>query len=266
MTAGRSSSRGSGWSAGSRTSRPGTASRAYAVAAGALHAHGRRRRDAPSAAAALRRRRTTARPTPARSPRRSPAPAAWGVLLVRKGGFAVARLAGHGLVGAPRSGSGTCRAAPRPAARASSGSPGGATTRPGRPTRRPPSTPHRHPRPGRLDRAGLRRGPAGRRAGARRPAAAPAGRLRVEPWLAVPDPRRAVLDQAVLDAGYGGGDGDRTGPERAYSSAARASTWPGTPMDGSWAGSPSRWRSGSWRWPVSATRTGSWTWAAGRVR
>ena len=27
------------------------------------------------------------------------------------------------------------------------------------------------------------------------------GALRVEPWLAVPDPRRAVLDQAVLDAG-----------------------------------------------------------------
>jgi hypothetical protein len=27
------------------------------------------------------------------------------------------------------------------------------------------------------------------------------GRLRVEPWLAVPDPRRSVLDQAVLDAG-----------------------------------------------------------------
>ena len=25
--------------------------------------------------------------------------------------------------------------------------------------------------------------------------------LRVDPWLAVPDPRRAVLDQAVLDAG-----------------------------------------------------------------
>ena len=25
--------------------------------------------------------------------------------------------------------------------------------------------------------------------------------LRVEPWLAVPDPRRAVLDQAVADGG-----------------------------------------------------------------
>ena len=40
-----------------------------------------------------------------------------------------------------RSDSATCRAAPRPAGRASSGSPGGATTRRGRRTRRPPTTP-----------------------------------------------------------------------------------------------------------------------------
>ena len=40
----------------------------------------------------------------------------------------------------PRSASGTCRVAPRPAGRASSGSPGAATTRRGRPTRRRPTT------------------------------------------------------------------------------------------------------------------------------
>ena len=92
----------------------------------------------------------------------------WGVLLVRKGGFAVARLAGSGW-SSTRSGSGTCRAGPRRAARASSGSPGAGTTRRGRPTRRPPTTPRGSS--GRARRARDRGRPPGGRGGAGRPAA-----------------------------------------------------------------------------------------------
>ena len=103
----------------------------------------------------------------------------------------------------PRSASGTCRAGPRPAGRASSGSPGAATTRPGRPTRRPPTTPRGSSATARGLAGRHRRRPRGRRRGARRPAAA--ARLGVVgPWLAVPDPRRGVLEQAVRGRGHRG--------------------------------------------------------------
>ena len=91
--------------------------------------------------AALRRRRTTDRPTGCL--RRG------GRAAASRGGCCSSARAASRSPGWPapswsrtRSGSATCRAAPRRAARASSGSPGGATTRRGRPTRRPPTTPY----------------------------------------------------------------------------------------------------------------------------
>ena len=95
--------------------------------------------------------------------------------------------------------SGTCRAARRPGDSRSSASPGAATTRRGRPTRRPPTTPRGSSAstPGDLPVV----------TGGDRPAVAEVladPRLRgvrvVEPWLAVADPRRAVLERAVVDA------------------------------------------------------------------
>ena len=99
----------------------------------------------------------------------------------------------------PRSGSGTCRAAPRPAGRASSASPGAATTRRARPTRPPPTTP---PGSSAACRAARWSSPAAttRRSTRCWPTPGCAGSSVAGPWLAVPDPRRAVLEQAVADA------------------------------------------------------------------
>ena len=126
-------------------------------------------------------------------------PDRWGVLLVRKGGFAIARLHGAARSSSPRSGSATSRAGPRPAVRASNGSPDVGTTRPASPTRQPPGTP-RGSSPEPL--AALVCG--GDRTAVEQVLEDPrlqhlAG-VRVDPWLAVPDPRRAVLEQAVADA------------------------------------------------------------------
>ena len=65
-------------------------------------------------------------------------PADWGVLLVRKGGFAMARLSGT-TTGESKRGSATSRAGPRPVVSRSSASRGVATTRPGRRTRPRPA-------------------------------------------------------------------------------------------------------------------------------
>ena len=126
------------------------------------------------------------------------APAQWGVLLVRKGGFAVARLEGerHGRVqgrAAARPGPHQGRWAEPAALRPTPRQPGAPGLRGGRRPRR--ADPGRAaPRLAGRDRGRPRRG--GRGAG--RPGL---DRLVVVgPWLAVPDPRRAVLEQAVADA------------------------------------------------------------------
>ena len=96
-----------------------------------------------------------------------------------------------------RSASGTCRGGPRPAGRASSGSPDAGTTRRGRPTRRPRTMP-----PGSSAghaTAGGRRRPCRGRGGAGGPAVAP--RRRGRAVAAGAGPRRGVLEQAVRDAG-----------------------------------------------------------------
>ena len=101
-----------------------------------------------------------------------------------------------------RSGSGTCRGGPRPAVRASSGSPGDATTRHAAPTRprRTTRTASWSPSSG-----GSRRSSAVGTGGAvdavlADPRLRGLAERRTEPWLAVPDPRRQVLDQAIADA------------------------------------------------------------------
>ena len=123
------------------------------------------------------------------------APPAWGVLLVRKGGFAVARLAGERR-SSRRSASDTSRAAPRRAASRSSASPGGATTRPARRTpQRPTTLPGSSPVSGPLVIGGDHSAADAVLADPRL-----AGLDVVGPWLAVPDPKRAVLEAAIRDA------------------------------------------------------------------
>ena len=122
-------------------------------------------------------------------------PGEWGVLLVRKGGFAVARLRGTGLVEhkiGQRHVQGRTKAGGQSQQRFA--------RRRDNQARQAYEAAAEHAAriltgvgPGR-DRGRPRRG----RGGADRPAAGAA--TVVEPWLAVPDPRRAVLDQAVLDA------------------------------------------------------------------
>ncbi len=122
------------------------------------------------------------------------APTAWGVLLVRKGGFAVARLAGSALVEhkiGQRHVQGRTKA-------------GGQSQQ--RFARRRDNQ-ARAAYEAAADHAAriLRPGPVvvgGDRSAVDEVLADPrlSGLTVVEPWLAVPDPRRAVLDQAVLDA------------------------------------------------------------------
>jgi hypothetical protein len=121
-------------------------------------------------------------------------PGEWGVLLVRKGGFAVARLEGPGMVEhkiGQRHVQGRTKAGGQSQQRFA--------RRRGNQARQAYEAAADHAarilRPGRLV------------AGGDRPAVEEVladprlrGLLVVEPWLAVPDPRRAVLDQAIADA------------------------------------------------------------------
>ena len=130
---------GAGASAGWTTSSPGTARPSC-----------RRRRTADRSRggrldvrgqAALRHGRTTGRLILLRSRRRAPRPRLGGA--ARPQGRVRDRPAGGGARSSSRrSASDTSRAAPRPAARASSGSRDAGTTRPALPTRRPPGTPN----------------------------------------------------------------------------------------------------------------------------
>ena len=179
-------------SAGWRTSRPATAPRRTTSAT--ARCSGRPTTGRRSRPGCRSTRRTTARrrPRPSRPPsrRRGSGACCWSARAASPWpGWRARRWS------STRSGSGTCRDGPRRAARASSGSPGVATTRRDRPTRPPPTTP----------RGSSRRGPlvtGGDHVAVDEVLADP--RLRtftvVEPWLPVPDPRRAVLDQAIRDA------------------------------------------------------------------
>ena len=173
---------------------------------GATDAGARRRRAAtgsprtgrPSVRGCRSPRRTTGRRSRLRSPPRRRCPQDWGVLLVRKGGFAVARLergTHRRLQGrpAPRAGPHQGRR-PEPAAfRPTPRQPGA----PGLRGRRRPRRPH----PRRPRRPGGHRGrPHGGRGGARRPAPAPAGaqptcgwrsRTRAAPCSRTPSATRA---------------------------------------------------------------------------
>lgn len=122
------------------------------------------------------------------------APGSWGVLLVRKGGFAVARLEGPRMVEhkiGQRHVQGRTKAGGQSQQRFA--------RRRGNQARQAYEAAADHA--ARILRSGLLV------AGGDRPAVEEVlgdqrlrGLVVVEPWLAVPDPRRAVLDQAIVDA------------------------------------------------------------------
>ena len=156
------------------------------------------------------------------------APPDWGVLLVRKGGFAVARLAGERLVASKvgqRHVQGRTKA-------------GGQSQQ--RFARRRDNQ-ARQAYEAAADHAarilGEHAGDLPVVTGGDRPAVAEVladPRLRgvrvVEPWLAVADPRRAVLDRAVADAVAA----QRRGPQRLNTRALGPSRWPGAGVAWTW--------------------------------
>ncbi len=136
-------------------------------------------------------------PIPLRSPRLRSAPGQWGVLLVRKGGFAVARLSGPEIVESKvgqRHVQGKTKAGGQSQQRFA--------RRRDNQARQAYEAAADHA--ARILTGHLAALVCGGDRGAvdavlEDPRLKTAAAVRVEPWLAVPDPRRAVLEQAVAD-------------------------------------------------------------------
>ena len=185
-----------GWDAGWTTSSPGTARPSSAVVAGRLTG---RAADGSTFEAARPFAKSYDGPAdPAAFAASCTPPDRWGVLLVRKGGFAIARLRGEQIV---ESKVGQRHVQGRTKA-------GGQSQQRFSRRRDNQARAAYEAAAGHAER--ILTGPLtalvcggdqdGGRAGARGPATPAPHRVRVDPWLAVPDPRRAVLEQAVADA------------------------------------------------------------------